>query len=849
MKVSLMNPVVRDAVRPPEGCTDCSLSADGMSNCITAEGNENADLLVLTRLPLGPRNRAELHDYLSNAGIDPSEVAITSVTKCSGHDSQTKESIKACRRHLEAEIDTIKPKWILALGSEALLTTTGRSGIMKYRGQVFPFKGKPDVQVIATISPSMVFRNPGLRGGFIADLAFINRMSKGEKLSDALVPKRVASVVSKRGLQALADELKVCEGYAFDIETTSFDEFKPDSRIISLALSTWRKGDTGPRDCWVIPLYHPESPWRTRWKEVLERIAVFLRMPKKRVAHNGKFDLRWLRHFGARFSLTFDTMLAAHLLNENRPKSLDSLARELCGVEAWKIDNKTLIDEPLKKVVRYNGMDTWNTALIYFVLRKQLAEQRRLAVLFTRMSVPASEVFTDIERRGIFVDVPLMDERAHIVKQELKAIDDGLMEWVPDREHWPANVKDVNFNASNFARWWIFDWLEMPVGARGKSGDPSMAEGIMSKLAQDHPHKVLNLLLDRVKWNKYDTSFFSAYQEQVDDNSRIHTTFKLTGTVTGRLSSGKGDTEKVTGRIQNRGVNLQQVPRDAFVRGIFGAAPGWAFIECDYSQIELRVAAFVANEPTMKHLYNTGQDIHMAMAMRMTGKPADQVTKEERKKAKAVNFGFLYGMGWKKFISTAWENYGVVVTEEEAKSFRKAFFDEFPLLLKWHARQRMMAHKYGRVESPIGRSRHLPDINSSDQGVVAEAERQAINSPVQSFASDMAVMALVLIDKELKRRGLKARSVGTVHDAINFECPEEELAEVVPLIKHYMENVPIEEWFGVHLDIPIIGDCKIGRRWGGADEIDNDVVTDPAKFEQWLIEHGYNGESEMANAI
>lgn len=840
MKVSLMNPVVRDRVRDPVGCTDCSLAADGLDNCITAEGNENATLLVLTRLPLGPRNRAELHEYLQGAGIDPKAVAITSVTKCSSFKSDaSKADMQACRKHLEAEIDVIKPSWVLALGSEALLMATGRAGIMKYRGQIFDFKGRPDVKVVATISPSMVFRNPGLRGGFVADLSYINRLSKGEKSSDALVPKRVRSTMTKQGLQMLADELKVCEGYAFDIETTGFDEFKPEAKIISLSLSTWRKGDTGPRECWVVPLYHPESPWKKVWKKVLKSLARFLRMPKRRVAHNGKFDLRWLRHFGARFSLTFDTMLAAHLLNENRPKSLESLSRELLGVEPWKIDNTTLIDQPWKRVARYNGMDTWNTAGIYFVLKGHLHEQTRLETLMKRMSVPASEVFTDIERRGIWVDVPIMDERAHITKTELKAIEDGLMEWVPDKSEWPDGIKEVNFNASNFSRWWIFEWLEMPVGARGKAGAPSMAEGIISKLALEHPHKVLNLLLDRVKWSKYDTAFFSAYQEQVDEQDRIHTTFKLTGTVTGRLSSGKGDQDKVTGRVQNRGVNLQQVPRDAFVRGIFGAAPGWAFIECDYSQVELRVAAFLANETTMKYLYQTGKDIHMTMAMRMTGKPEHLVTKEERKKAKAVNFGFLYGMGWLKFISTAWENYGVVVTEQEAKAFRKAFFDEFPLLQKWHNKQRMMAHKYGRVESPIGRVRHLPDINSSDHKVVAEAERQAINSPVQSFASDMAVMALVLIDKELKRRGLRARSVGTVHDAINFECPEEELEEVVPLIKYYMENVPLEEWFGVHLDIPIIGDCKIGRRWGGADEIENETVTDPKLFKEWLVQHDY----------
>lgn len=819
---------------------DCALSATGMDNCVTAEGPDKADLLVLTRLPLTDKLRAELHDYLKSAGIEVTKVAFTSVTKCRSWDvSIGKTEINACRKHLISEIGALEPRYILALGNESLQSATGHSGIMKYRGQILDFKGIPGVKVIATISPSAVYRNPGQRGGFIADLSFVNRMVRGEKSADRLVPKRIRMITTKVGLRALADVLKVCEGYAFDIETVGFDEFKPDARMISLSLSTWMPGEDGPSECWVVPLYHPDSPFRKVWREILAWLAKYLQMPKRRVAHNGKFDLRWLRHFGARFPLTFDTMLAAHLLDENRPKSLESLARELLGVEQWKIDNTTLIDQPLKRVAKYNGFDTWNTALLYFVLRDHLMDQPALAKLFVRMSVPASEAFTDIERTGIWTDVTALDERAHISMTTLQSIDEQLMEFVPERDVWPSNVKSVNFNASNFARWWIFDWLEMPVLARGKGGAPSMAEALMKSLQEQHPHKVIDLLLERVKWQKYSSSFFSAYQEQVDENDRIHTTFKLTGTVTGRLSSGKADQDKVTGRVQNRGVNLQQVPRDSFVRGIFGAPPGWAFIECDYSQIELRVAAFVADEPTMKHLYNTGQDIHMTMAMRMTGKPEHLVTKEERKKAKAVNFGFLYGMGWLKFISTAWENYGVRVTEQEAKAFRKAFFDEFPMLLKWHAKQRMMAHKYGRVQSPIGRIRHLPDINSEDRGVVNEAERQAINSPVQSFASDMAVMALVRLNADLKRRGLRARSVGTVHDAINLECPNEELEEVIPLIKYHMENVPLDEWFGVHLDIPVIGDIKAGRRWGGAEEIPNETVTNPDLLKAWLHERGF----------
>src|SRR5699024_7201742 len=161
---------------------------------------------------------------------------------------------------------------------------------------------------------------------------------------------------------------------------------------------------------------------------------------------------------------------------------------------------------------------------------------------------------------------------------------------------------------------------------------------------------------------KFSSSFFSSYLDQIDDNARIHTTFKLTGTVTGRLSSGKGDADKVTGRVSNRGVNLQQVASDTFVEGILGGGPGSVVLECDYSQIELRVAAALAREPTMMSLYQQGEDIHMATAMKMTGKPASQVTGDERKKAKPVNFGFLYGMSANTFVDTAWNNYGVEVT-------------------------------------------------------------------------------------------------------------------------------------------------------------------------------------------
>lgn len=841
--VSLMNPTIQTAVRDSD-CFSCKLGAEvsGLQKCITAEGSEHAEILIVTNTPLGKKSRVELHEYLDKANIDLSRVAITSVTKCMVWNVKAgKADIKTCKTmYLDKEIDLIKPKYILALGNEALQATAGRSGIMKYRGKSFDHPS--GATVVATISPGMVARNPGQHDGFVADLMYVDRLSKGIDSSDAYKPKAFRNVMSKQGLRMLADELSVCQGYSFDIESNGFDEFKPDSRMVSLAFSTWRKGATGPEIIWAIPLYHPESPFQGNWKLILRWLAKYMRMPKQRWAHNGKFDLRWLWQFGVKFNLTFDTMLAAHLLDENRPKGIKPLARQILGVAPWDMDASDLLNQPLKRVLKYNGLDTWYTAWVGFEFKRQLKERPRLNNIMNKIMVPASNIFTEIEMRGIWVDTEILATHAKIAKETLDDIDARLMAHVPPREVWPKNIKEVNFNASNFARWWIFDHLGMPVLARGKQKDdgspgaPSLAEGIMQRFQKDYPHPVIDLLLERVKWQKFHSSFFTAYQEQIDDNDRIHTTFKLTGTVTGRLSSGKGDDDKVTSKVQNRGVNLQQVPRDKFVKGIFGGSPGSVFLECDYSQVELRIAAYIAREPTMMGRYQRNEDIHTATAMKMTNKTADQVTGDERKKAKPVNFGFLYGMSANTFITTAWNNYGVEVTERESVAFRKAYFDEYPVLLDWHKRQRRLGHKYGRVESPIGRIRHLPDIHSADREVRGNAERQAINSPVQSFASDMAIIALITLTREFKRRGMKARSVGTVHDAINWEVPIDELEIAIPLIKEHMENPPIEEWFGVILDVPIVGDVALSRMWGDKEEIKADIVNDPDALHAWLAE-------------
>jgi len=444
-----------------------------------------------------------------------------------------------------------------------------------------------------------------------------------------------------------------------------------------------------------------------------------------------------------------------------------------------------------------------------------------------------------------------LNERKPIAEANLARIEADIykaaeLDQVPP-DVWPANIKhlksgdkripwEVNFNASNFARWMLFDWLELPIDDehRGKvkedggPGDPSMAESVLEHLKIETGHPVLEGMLERVTAQKHLSSFFNPYAELYDENHRIHTTFKLAGTVTGRLSSGKSDADKISGsRGKLRGVNLQQVPRDPFIRGLFGAPPGWTFVEADYSQIELRLAAFMADETTMKHIYATGGDIHSTTASRVSGIPISMLTKEQRKHGKPINFGFLYGMGWRKFIETAFNSYGIIFSETEAMAARQIYFELYPKLPAWHAKQRRLVNEYGRVVSPLGRIRHLPDIYSPDKGVRAEAERQSINSPVQGLGSDMAVIAMIEINRRLREYGWEeyAHCLGLVHDAINFEIRDDYVARVIPIIKECMEDMDhLYRKFGVVIDIPIVADVSVGQHWGDKIELTPEQV-------------------------
>jgi DNA polymerase-1 len=333
---------------------------------------------------------------------------------------------------------------------------------------------------------------------------------------------------------------------------------------------------------------------------------------------------------------------------------------------------------------------------------------------------------------------------------------------------------------------------------------------------------------------KQQLSFFIDGWKPYLVNGRLHPSFKLHGTVTGRLSC--------------ENPNLQQVPRDPRIRTLISAPEGWSLIEADLSQIELRIAAELANERAMLEAFKTGVDVHWLTALReiarggalksLVVKTAQALSKgtklsysqsinillkmgpdaaqgisaewkEYRKKAKAINFGYLYGMWWKKFKLYARDNYGVAVTDEEAQASRIAFFDLYSDFPEWHKRQRRYVRKHGYVKSLSGRKRRLPAARmSEDTPERREAERQAINSPVQSFANEINLMAALQLRKEFPRRVL--RIVGTVHDAVLLEVRNDWVERVYKRTLEIMSRPELFDVFDIELDVPIEAEAKIG---------------------------------------
>lgn len=739
---------------------------------------------------------------LTEVGLKREWFFVTNAVKCRPEDNRTPspKEIRTCTSaYLSKELAAIQPQYGLALGNGGCQAILGKKGITALNGTIIEKYG---VKWVFAFHPAAVLRNPRYAQPFFQALLVFSRMLRDE---EGIPVTEVTTVNDKDSLKALIAEFEKGPKIA-TIDTETHSSHPPVGRFKGGGLAwwdpTWRIGSVQftfrPGYAYSVPLWHRESRWKSP-QAVLDILKPYMEEVPFWIMQNGKYDSKVMQKVGVHIRHSWDTMGATYAEDENNLKGLGFLAMVHLGVPEYKemVDKSKIYTVPLPDLAQYGGQDTDYTHRLYPITKRRLKKDPLSYRLYRKLLHPVDLVLTDVEYLGMPLDDEKMTDRS--IECDIK-IEEAEKE-VISKADWDFNVNSTAQLADV-----LFGKLDFPVLERSeKTGKPSTREGVLIRLKFLDDSGIIDDVLEYRKWRGYKSRYLNPWPQLMDESARLHPHFKPFHTVTGRLSC--------------ENPNMQQVPRDHFIRGIIGGREGWQILEADYSQAEMRLAAHYSQDPTLLRIFNTGRDVHMETAMSVTGKLEKDITSEERKMAKAVNFGFLYGMGWHKFMDYAKENYELDVTESQAKSARIDFFHQFRKLPAWHERQRKKARMRGYVISAIGRKRRLHDIHSTNEGIRQEAERQAINSPVQSLASDMMLLAMTLLHPILPVD--EARLISTVHDSILFEVREDKVDKWAPVIKEVMENLPLEEMFECLLTVPIVADIKTGLHWSeGATELD-----------------------------
>ena len=404
-----------------------------------------------------------------------------------------------------------------------------------------------------------------------------------------------------------------------------------------------------------------------------------------------------------------------------------------------------------------------------------------LWALYQDVELPLVQVLKEMEQEGVRVDVDMLRNAEKELTIELNAL---------EQQVYQLTNKTFNINSPKQVGEILFDELKLDTKhKKSKSGSYSTSEEVLLSIKDKHP--VVGLILTYRELKKLISTYIAALPTYINPTTgKIHTTYNQTTTATGRLSSSNP--------------NLQNLPirseRGQLIRRAVIPDEGCMFLSADYSQIELRLMAHFSQDPHLLHAFHSGQDIHAATAAKIFGIPIEQVTKEQRRQAKTANFGIIYG------ISAFGLSQQLDCSRTEAKALIDGYFAAFPGVIDFIERQKELARNTGYAITLFGRKRYLPDILSRNATVRSFAERNAVNSPIQGTAADIIKMAMVTINRRLKEEGLKAKMIMQVHDELNFNVPMDEVERVKQIVVNEMQNV-------VHLSIPLIADCGVGKNW------------------------------------
>jgi DNA polymerase-1 len=593
-------------------------------------------------------------------------------------------------------------------------------------------------------------------------------------------PTAYETVITQDHFDHWLKKLAAANLIAFDTETTSLNDIVAELVGISVA--------TAPGEAAYIPLAHhyQHAPVQLDRESVLKELIPILNGENKTIiGQNIKYDLNVIGNYNYTLTGTlYDTMLESYVLSGGAGRhDMDSLALNYLGKSTIKFEDVagkgkkqvTFDHVPIDIAAPYAAEDADITWQLHQTLWSKLSAVPSVAKVFNEIEMPLVPVLMRMERTGVLIDPVFLKSRSQALAKRIDQL---------DKEAKHLAGKDFNLSSPKQLQDILFNKMQLPVLSKTPKGQPSTSEAVLQELAMSYP--LPNIIMEYRSLSKLKSTYTDSLPEQINPKTgRVHTSYNQAVTSTGRLSS-------TDPNLQNIPIRTEEGRK---IRQAFIAPKGYKIVSADYSQIELRIMAHLTADPGLMTAFHQGLDVHSATAAEVFGLAVDEVTPEQRRRAKAINFGLIYGMspyGLSRQIN---------VDREVAQHYMETYFHRYPLVKQYMEDTKALARQQGYVETLKGRRLYLSDINSTNHNIRSAAERAAINAPLQGTAAEIIKIAMINIDRWLIDKKMDAKMIMQVHDELVFEVAVPLVDKFIVEIKRLMESpvslhVPIEVNFG-----------------------------------------------------
>ncbi len=598
--------------------------------------------------------------------------------------------------------------------------------------------------------------------------------------------RKYVTLADAPALAAWLTQMDRAELVGFDTETTGLEPM-----VATLVGMSFACGDNAA----YLPLAHqyPGAPDQIGVTRALELLQPWLESAQHRkVGQNLKFDAHVLANHGVALGgVAHDTLLESYVYEVHERHDLDSLSQRHLGWKTISYDDVTgkgasrisFSAVEIGRATEYAAEDADCALAVHEVLYPKISSLAKLKQVYETIEMPALPVLLRMERNGVLLDGAKLEAQSHELGKEMLELEQKATQ---------AAGQPFNLNSPKQIQEILFDKQKLPVKKKTPKGQPSTDEDVLEELALEYP--LPRLLLEYRGLAKLKSTYTDKLPRSVNPaTGRVHTTYSQAGAVTGRLASNDPNLQNIPIRT----------PQGRRIREAFVAPKGSKIVSADYSQIELRIIAHLSADPGLRHAFAHGHDVHRATAAEVFGLPLDKVSPDERRIAKVINFGLIYGMS---AFGLA-QNLGI--ERATAQAYIDSYFSRYQGVKRYMDETRAKARSLGYVETVFGRRLWLPEIKSANPARRQGAERQAINAPMQGTAADLIKLAMIAVQAWLDRETLQTLLIMQVHDELVLEVPEGELGETKEKVRELMQNV-------AQLEVPLIVDVGVGDNWDQA---------------------------------